>query len=71
MQIYTKQTHKFIPAKVIIVKNKYGWLWLAEYKSQWIQNHTQDKIDKDIEKALKILVKNIKHQLIMYKNLHA
>ena len=71
MQIYTKETHNFIPTKVIIIRNKYGWLWLAENKAQWLQDATHDKIDKDEEKALKILVKNIKYQLKLYRNLYA
>lgn len=70
--IYTKKEYSFIPSKIIIIRNKHGYLWLADHKGMWIQNSTTHKMikevtkDKDVEKVLKLLVKNIKNQITMY-----
>lgn len=65
--IYSKETHSFIPANVVLIRNQHGWLYLANDDTQWYVNHTQDFKDiteEEIEKTLKLLVKAVKTNLL-------
>lgn len=65
-EIYTKKEFTFIPANIIIIKNKFGWTFMYSSGAQWYVNSTNDSKDcppEENEAFLKKLVKGIKEQI--------
>ncbi len=65
-EVFTRKDYGFMPANLIVIKEKNGWLinWVKDTK--WYVNSTNDSADCDPsenEKALKAIVKALKPQM--------
>lgn len=66
-KIITKKEDSKVPAGLILVGNKYGWLWMYCYKGVWFQNHTNEKGDGSKDWFHKKLIYTIKKQMNIMK----
>lgn len=62
-EIFTREHTNAIPPNLILVKHKFGWLFLENEGAQWFVNHTNtfdEKSKETNDEMIRAIVKQIK-----------